>query len=74
MSTPRSASWPADDVLTFWKMCRRVGYKEIRMLTTPLLTVGDLVSAEMDLGPELHPPCLSGGGRAACPSVAEQPT
>lgn len=44
-----------NDVLAFWKVCRRLGYTHIRVLTTPVLTEDDLVRAELELVPELSP-------------------
>ena len=46
-----------NDVLSYWKVCRRLGYRpeHIRVLTSPVLTLDDLVRAEQELGPELHP-------------------
>ena len=46
-----------NDVLAFWKVCRRLGYapRDIRVLTSPKLTVQDLVWAEIELLPDALP-------------------
>ncbi|MFT3765093.1 MAG: caspase family protein [Minicystis sp.] len=46
-----------NDVLAFWKVCRRLGYQpgDIRVLTSPVLTMQDLVWAEIELSPETPP-------------------
>ncbi|WP_438030749.1 caspase family protein [Sorangium sp. So ce233] len=44
-----------NDVLAFWKVCRRLGYTQIRALSSPALTEDDLVRAELELAPELSP-------------------
>ncbi|XXX72556.1 hypothetical protein WMF30_33395 [Sorangium sp. So ce134] len=45
-----------NDVLAYWKVCRRLGYKpeNIVVLTSPALEEHDLVWAELELAPELH--------------------
>lgn len=42
-----------NDVLAYWKICRKLGYKRICALTSPVLGEKDLVRAEMELRPEL---------------------
>jgi hypothetical protein len=44
-----------NDVLAYWKVCRRLGYKaeHIRVLTSPKLRMQDLLWAEQELAPEL---------------------
>jgi hypothetical protein len=44
-----------NDVLAYWKVCRRLGFTHIRALTSPVLTEDDLVRAELELVPELSP-------------------
>lgn len=44
-----------NDVLAYWKVCRRLGYTHFRVLTTPALDAEDLIRAERELSPELHP-------------------
>ncbi|WP_437668998.1 caspase family protein [Sorangium sp. So ce131] len=44
-----------NDVLAYWKVCRRLGYTHFRVLTTPALDAEDLIRAERELVPELHP-------------------
>ncbi|WP_437963883.1 caspase family protein [Sorangium sp. So ce260] len=44
-----------NDVLAYWKVCRRLGYTHFRVLTTPALGAEDLIRAERELSPELHP-------------------
>ncbi|XXT19709.1 caspase family protein [Sorangium sp. So ce429] len=44
-----------NDVLAYWKVCRRLGYRHFRVLTTPALQEEDLIRAERELAPELHP-------------------
>jgi hypothetical protein len=46
-----------NDVLAYWKVCRRLGYRpeHIRALTSPTLTPADILRAEQELAPELHP-------------------
>lgn len=41
-----------NDALVFWKVCRRLGYRFIRVLTTPRLTRDDIVRAELELAAE----------------------
>jgi len=45
-----------NDVLAYWKVCRRLGYKpqHIVILTTPKLDPQWIIDAEIELGPELH--------------------
>lgn len=44
-----------NDVLAWWKVCRRLGYTHLRVLASPALTEDDLVRAELELVPELSP-------------------
>ncbi len=46
-----------NDVLAFWKVCRRLGYepRDIRVLTSPALMMQDLVWAEIEMAPEAPP-------------------
>lgn len=44
-----------NDVLAYWKVCRRLGYTHFRLLTSPALEPADLIRAERELAPELHP-------------------
>ncbi|WP_437755844.1 caspase family protein [Sorangium sp. So ce1389] len=44
-----------NDVLAYWKVCRRLGYTHLRVLSTPALQKEDLIRAERELAPELHP-------------------
>lgn len=44
-----------NDVLAYWKVCRRLGYTHFQVLTTPALEEEDLIRAELELAPELHP-------------------
>ncbi|NUP14023.1 MAG: hypothetical protein HOW73_48940 [Polyangiaceae bacterium] len=41
-----------NDVLALWKVCRRLGYRFIRVLTTPRLTLEEIVQAEVELAAE----------------------
>lgn len=40
-----------NDVLAYYKVCRKLGYKRVRMLTTPVLTEDEIVRAEIELAP-----------------------
>ncbi|MDC0683890.1 caspase family protein [Sorangium atrum] len=44
-----------NDVLAYWKVCRRLGFTHIRVLTSPALTEDEIVRAELELVPELSP-------------------
>src|SRR6185369_8267714 len=44
-----------NDVLAYWKVCRRLGFTHIRALTSPALTEEEIVRAELELVPELSP-------------------
>ncbi|WP_437622581.1 caspase family protein [Sorangium sp. So ce1151] len=44
-----------NDVLAYWKVCRRLGYTHLQVLSTPALQKEDLIRAERELAPELHP-------------------
>lgn len=46
-----------NDVLAYWKVCRRLGYEpqNIYVLTTPELDRTSIIEAEVELGPELYP-------------------
>jgi caspase domain-containing protein len=46
-----------NDVLSYWRVCRRLGYRarHIRMLTSPALTRDEILQAEVDLALEREP-------------------
>src|SRR5262245_34901374 len=43
-----------NDVLSYWKVCRRLGYRaeDIRVRTSPILTKEEILQAETELGLE----------------------
>ncbi len=45
-----------NDALVFWKVCRRLGYRFIRVLTSPRLTREEIIQAEIELSNESDAP------------------